>query len=178
MSTLLDAEQLRSLLNELVKRMKAHSINGGIRIVGGAAIALSFNERRSTTDVDALLYPAEPILEIAGQMALDLNLAEDWLSDSVKQFVPFVSLDSWTEIISVDGAEVFVGSTELLLAMKLKANRGQRDSKDIYLLLTSLEIGSVEEVQAIFEKFHAQEVLSESAVIRVKDWLAHRESNK
>ena len=44
-------EEIRRLLVELGSRLAARSIEGELYVVGGAAIALAFDERRSTRDI-------------------------------------------------------------------------------------------------------------------------------
>jgi hypothetical protein len=58
--------------------------------------------------------------------------------------------------------------------MKLRANRGIRDSADIEFLLAACNVDSVNDAQAIYERYHAQEVLSPGAVARVQQWLEGR----
>jgi hypothetical protein len=53
--------EIISLLRELGERLEARGLAGEMYVVGGAAIALAFDERRSTADVDAVF---EPKLEI------------------------------------------------------------------------------------------------------------------
>jgi len=60
----------------------------------------------------------------------------------------------------------------MLLAMKLRANRGRRDTDDIEYLLARCEVISVQDAQDIYD--HAQDVLTDSAVARVRTWLDAR----
>ncbi|MHB1614759.1 MAG: hypothetical protein ACYCXA_02925 [Actinomycetes bacterium] len=54
------------------------------------------------------------------------------------------------------------------------ANRGRRDTEDIEYLLDRCDVGSVEDAQEIYECYHAQDVLTDSAVARVQAWLDAR----
>lgn len=83
----------------------------------------------------------------------------------------FVGEEEWTEIIQSDGFSIQIASSKMLLAMKLKANRGRRDNEDIEYLISELELDSEEQVQEIYEYFYSQEVLSETALIRVREYL-------
>jgi hypothetical protein len=62
----------------------------------------------------------------------------------------------------------------MLLAMKLRANRGRRDTDDIEYLLGRCAVNSVQDAQEIYERYHAQDVLTDSAVTRVQTWLDAR----
>jgi hypothetical protein len=74
-------------------------------------------------------------------------------------------------VIEQGPVTISIASPQLLLAMKLYANRGTRDSADIEVLLALCEVTSVEEAQEIHERYHAQEVLTLSAEARVRAWL-------
>ncbi len=170
----LDADQMRELLSDLLARLATEGIRGGVRVVGGSAIALMNPARRATHDIDAVLTPAEPILAAARDMASERGLPDDWLNDAVKAYVPPVGGDDWVEILWEGDISVYVGSLRMLLAMKLYANRGRRDTEDIEFLLGACDVTSLEQAQEIFEEYHAQEVISDSAALRVQAWLDDR----
>jgi len=67
---------------------------------------------------------------------------------------------------------ISIGSPQMMLAMKLFSNRGIRDSDDIEYLLSTCGVTSVQDAQEIYERYHAQDVLDDSAVARVEHWLS------
>jgi hypothetical protein len=69
---------------------------------------------------------------------------------------------------------VNIAKPELLLAMKLKANRGRRDTEDIEFLLEHLGIKNLNDAQDIYEAYYSQEVISDSANQRILEWLRQR----
>ena len=166
-----DADEIRALLTELARRLAAEGLHGGVRVVGGSAIALMNPERHATHDIDAVLVPAEPILHAARQLAAERGLPSDWLNDAVKAYVPPVGAEDWIEVLREGDVAVSIGSVEMLLAMKLYANRGRRDTEDIEYLLGACRVTSLEDAQEIYERFHAQDVISASAALRIGAWL-------
>ena len=56
-------------------------------VVGGAAIALAFDERRATRDIDAVFEPKSVVYEAAAVVAEQLRLPAGWLNDAVKGFL-------------------------------------------------------------------------------------------
>ena len=171
MQAVLDPESVRELVHAFAKRAGDQGIRGGIRIVGGAAIALMNQSRHSTADVDALLLPPEDLLAIAAEMAQEFHLSAHWLNDSAKAYVPLVGLEDWIEIFREDEFTVSIGSPEMLLAMKLLANRGRRDTPDIEFLLEACGITSLADAQMIYERYHAQDVIPDAAAARILDWI-------
>ena len=139
-----------------------------IRLVGGAAFAFGYFDRRATLDIVAVYHPDDLVERVAAEIAAERGLPADWLNDHALGFVPFVGQDEWTELFTEGPITVFVASAPMLLAMKLAANRGLRDSGDIEGLLRTCGVTSVERAQAIYETYHAQGVLSSSAQARVR----------
>ncbi len=170
-ATTFTSKDVEELLRELARRLNAAGVAGGIRVVGGAAIALLHSDRRATQDIDALLLPEAPVREIAAQMGRERGLQPTWINDAAKAYVPAVGLNDWVEVFREGDVVVSIGSLEMLLAMKVFANRGRRDTPDMEFLLQQCKITSIEQVQEIYERYHAQDVISESAEARIRDWL-------
>ncbi|MEZ5117187.1 MAG: DUF6036 family nucleotidyltransferase [Candidatus Nanopelagicales bacterium] len=175
MAGTLDRAQIRTLLAERAARMAAAHLSGGVRVVGGAAIALMSSDRRATADIDAQLLPAEGVRTIAAQMADEYGLGPDWVNEAAAMYVPPVGSEDWIPLMRMGDVVVSLGSAPMLLAMKLSANRGRRDAADIDFLLDACNVTSVEEAQSIYERYHAQDVLPESAQARVRAWLRSRD---
>ncbi len=98
----------------------------------------------------------------------------NWLDDAALAYIPPVGSDDWVEVFRRGNVAVFIGSVQMLLAMKLLANRGVRDSNDIGFLLEACGVGSLADAQEIYGSYHAQDVLSATAAARVLDWLERR----
>ena len=65
----LDRADLIRGINAVISKLRALGQPAGIRIVGGAALALRYFDRRTTADVDAHLQPEQPILKAAVEVA-------------------------------------------------------------------------------------------------------------
>lgn len=167
-------DEVRGLLAELATRLDEAGITAGIRVVGGAAISILDQDRRSTSDVDAVIVPSGAADDIVAELAKERGLPENWLNDAALAYIPPVGTDDWVEVFRRGGVIVSIGSVRMLLAMKLLANRGIRDSDDIEFLLAACGVESLADVQEVYESYHAQEVLSPSAEARVQHWLDQR----
>ena len=148
----LDRDQIGDLLEELGRRLLDRGVKGTIYVAGGAAIALEFEERRVTADVDAIFRPAETVREVATAMATEHGLPTKWLNDSVRAFLP-PGEDSHARTFSVPGLSVSVASPRYLLAMKMAAGRPQ-DLHDLILIFRELGITQPEEAADIAQEVH------------------------
>lgn len=120
----LDRDDLIRGINQVIEKLRAAGQPAGIRIVGGAALALRYFDRRTTTDIDAQLRPEAPILMIAIEVADENGWPHDWLNSNATQFIPAFGADpGWEVLYSSEGIVVEVASPRALLVMKLNASR-------------------------------------------------------
>ena len=164
-------KEVRELLEELATRLNAAGITAGIRVVGGAALSIIDEDRRSTSDIDAVIVPAGVAADIVTELANERGLPSNWLNDAALAYIPPVGPEDWVEVIRRGDVRVSIGSVHMLLAMKLLANRGVRDSDDIEFLLSACDVKSLDDAQEIYEKYHAQDVISPNATVRIQHWL-------
>jgi hypothetical protein len=130
----MDRERIMAALTALGDRLTAQGVHAEIFIVGGAAIALAYSDRRLTRDIDAVFEPKAVVYEAAAQVGRDLGLPDGWLNDAAKGFL--LGPDGQARSIrGIPGIEVSVGSPEYLLAMKLLAMRVGEDNGDIIMLM-------------------------------------------
>lgn len=65
-------------------------------MVGGAAMALAYDETRTTRDVDAVFESKVELRELAAEIGERHGLDEDWLNDAAKGFMPGADEDART----------------------------------------------------------------------------------
>ena len=105
-------------------------------LVGGAAMVLLFGARESTKDVDAFSIDPEvrtSVAKAASQVAADLGLPDDWLSDAAKGYAH--GLTPGPVLLDTPTLRVRTTSAAQLLAMKLSAWRDDVDVEDAKRLL-------------------------------------------
>lgn len=158
------------LLTELGTRLQREGIAADLYIVGGAAIALSFDERRVTRNIDAVFSPADRVYEVAGEMADELRLPPGWLSSAVAAFTPHGPDDAAVGL-DIPGVSVSVASAEHLLAMKLAAGR-TRDLADLVVLFEALGVAEAAEAVAIATRLYGPDSVVLSDPEESYLWLA------
>lgn len=140
----LSAADIRRLFVQLADELSGRNVRAELFLVGGAAIALCFDERRATRDLDAVFAPTAAVRRAAAAVGEREGLEPDWLNDAVKGFLP--GKDSRAvRYFEAPGLSVDVASPEYLLAMKLFASRAEVDAEDITLLYRHLGYTTVEQ---------------------------------
>jgi hypothetical protein len=133
----LGAEDVLALLAELSDRLLAGGVHAQLFVVGGAAMALAYDQGRFTRDVDALFVPAPAVREAAEAIGAAHGLEPDWLNDAAKGFLPGQDEHPAT-VFESESLLVQVASPEYLLAMKLHASRDEHDLDDAATLFERL----------------------------------------
>lgn len=139
----MEREEIVRNLKTLGALLAARGIQGEMYVVGGAALALGYDARRATRDVDAVFVPKEEVYRAAREVAADLGLPEGWLNDAVKGFLAGRDPEA-RPVLDVPGLRVLAASPRFLLAMKCLAAR-REDEEDIRFLLTHLGVRSAAE---------------------------------
>lgn len=157
---LLRNEEIRQYLTELGNELASQGVRGEMFVVGGAAMALAYNTRRSTRDIDGVFEPKTIVYEAAARVAAhhDGQLEEDWLNDGVKGFLLG---DDPAATVAFDhpGLRVRVASPRYLFAMKIAAARVERDADDIAALYRLSGFTGVDDALEYVERTYPHLVL-------------------
>ncbi len=120
-------------------------------------MVLAYNNRFSTDDVDATLYPVDEVLVIAADVGSRLGLRTDWLDSSVGGHIPSTKEPEWTPVITFGSVEVAVADKRTMLAMKIRASRGRRDEADVAFLLDACSITTLEEAMELYDEYFPED---------------------
>ncbi|MBS1868645.1 MAG: hypothetical protein JSS99_03190 [Actinobacteria bacterium] len=146
-------EEIVAALTALGARLEQRGIEGEVYVVGGAAIAMAFDARRATRDIDAVFEPKQQIYAAADEVGIELGLPPGWLNDGVKGFVAGPDAEAAT-VLEVPGLRALVASPAILLAMKVLAHRVGEDDDDVRLLARELGLADADSVLAVAEKVY------------------------
>lgn len=147
---MLDREALLGLLEDLAGELSSVGVRGEMFVVGGGAMALAYNTRRSTRDIDAVFEPKAVVYEAARRVAVRRGVDPDWLNDAVKGFLPGPD-PAATVFFERQGLAVSIASPRYLLAMKVMAARIERDEDDIVTLAGLTGLDSAEAILDLVE---------------------------
>lgn len=152
--------------------MADRQVEGGVRLVGGAAMSLKYNYDRLTTEDLDVVHPDRALQDLARELAAEQGWDTDWLNGAASVYFPPMYDQDWVEIGRYGTLTVLVSSAQQLLAMKLFAGRGERDDEDIEVLCRHLSIESSEEAVQVFERYYPREVLKDRAKLTLEGLFA------
>ena len=171
MATTLGREDILDGLRALITELRASHQVAGIRIVGGAALALRYFDRGTTQDLDSLhIDPGsdDGVTAAAAKVAQSRGWDPGWLNFDVEKadaIPPFGRRPvEWETIYDHDGIVIQVAAKEAMLAMKLRANRPGRDTNDIRQLLRLCDVTTLDEAEELYEDFYPGDALSDRGV--------------
>lgn len=147
----MDRTEIVEALTALAVELESRGISAEMYIVGGAAIALAFDERRATRDIDAVFEPKAGVYEAAAVVGERLGLPGGWLNDAVKGFLAGEDPTA-APVLDLPGLRCLAASPQTLLALKVLAHRVGEDEADVRLLASELGLTEAEEVLAIAER--------------------------
>jgi predicted nucleotidyltransferase len=177
---LLGREGIEEAFRRLGDRLAKRGVVADIYVFGGAAMALAYDSRRATRDVDALFKPHGIVLEEAQVVAAELGLPKWWLNEQASSYVAPGGDPSASRVFDHPGLRVFAASClrrfvssplrrfaasplrrfaaspEHLLAMKALAAR-PRDAQDIRQLAEVLDLHTIADVLALVRDVFPEE---------------------
>lgn len=149
---ILNRNEIVGLLTEVGQFLDEQGTRGELFVVGGAAMALAYDARRLTADIDAVFEPKSMVYEAIRHVAQRHGLADGWINDAVKSFLPSNETNIRV-VLEVPGLRVSIPSTEYLLALKVHAARPDRDLDDIRYLADHLGLTTSSQILDVAERF-------------------------
>lgn len=143
-------DEIVELLTELGSRLASRGVEGEMYVAGGAAIALAFDSRRATNDIDAVFEPKNVIYAVAAELAVERGLPAGWLNDAVKGFLAAADPEA-ALVLEVPGLRVSTASPRILLALKVLSHRVGEDEDDVRLLAAALGLETAAQVLRLAE---------------------------
>jgi hypothetical protein len=167
---LLDRTAIEEAFRRLGDRLARRGVIADIYVFGGAAMALAYDARRATRDIDAVFKPHGIVVQEARGVADELGLPGWWLNELASAYVAPGGDPSAPHVFDHPGLRVAAASPEHLLAMKVLAGR-RRDSDDIRFLIQRLSLTSLDQVLAICAEVFPDEPVPDRARLILEDAL-------
>lgn len=165
---LFDRARIRDLFGRLGERLQRRGVVGDIYVIGGAAMALAYDARRATRDIDAVFLPHGIVLEEAQALAAELGLPRWWLNEQASVYTAPGGDPAAPVSFDHPGLRVSTASPEHLLAMKAIAAR-RRDADDLTVLVRHLGLTSPDQVLEVCHRLFPDEALPDRARLVLAD---------
>jgi predicted nucleotidyltransferase len=165
---LLDREAITEAFRRLGDRLARRGLVADIYVFGGAAMALAYDARRATRDIDAIFKPHGVVVEAARAIAEELGLPHWWLNEQASAYVAPGGDPGAPRVFDHPGLRVSAASPEHLLAMKVLAAR-RRDAEDIRFLVKRMHLESAEEALALCAEIFPEEEVPDRARLILED---------
>lgn len=155
---LLGRSGIEDAFRRLGDRLARRGVVADLYIFGGAAMAMVYDSRRATRDIDAVFQPHGVVIEEARAVADELGLPHWWLNEQASVYIAPGGDVAASRVFDHPGLRVSAASPEHLLAMKVLAGR-RRDAEDVEVLVSHLGLTSTAQVLAVCaEVFPEEEV--------------------
>jgi Nucleotidyltransferase of unknown function (DUF6036) len=168
---LLTRKDILKALERLSEILEARGVKADLYVIGGATMALAYKARPSTRDVDAVFKRKNEVYKAAAQVAREQDLPDGWLNDGAKKFLGQPDRRP-LPILDLPGVRLMAGSPEYLLAMKVLADRSDRDRNDLRFLIRLLGVKSMKEIDRLFGEVYPRDEIAEDTRKRLADLLA------
>lgn len=168
----MDRAEILAALTALGAQLHAEGVVADLYVVGGAAIALAYDDRRSTRDIDAIFVPKMLVYRAAARVAEQRGLPAGWLNDAVKGFL--LGPDRFpTEVLDLPGLRVEVASPQTVLVMKCLAHRIGEDDDDVRLLCDKVGLHAAADVLDLVQRLAGLRLLTPQVQFFVEAVLDH-----
>ena len=167
---LLDRRAIEDAFRRLGDRLVQRGVIADIYVFDGAAMALAYDARRATRDIDAVFKPHGIVLEEARSVADELGLPQWWLNEQASTYVARGGDPSAPRVFDHPGLRVAAASPEHLLAMKVLAAR-RRDGDDVRFLIQHLGLASIDQVLSMCAEVFPDQPVPDRARLTVEDAL-------
>lgn len=167
---LLDRAAIIDAFTRLGDRLARRGIVADLYVFGGAAMAMAYDARRATRDIDAVFSPHGVVLEEARVVGRELGLPSWWLNEQASVYVAAGRDAHAPRIFDHRGLRVSAASPEHLLAMKVLAARA-KDVEDIAFLARHLGLDSSAGAVAICAAVFPDEPVPDRARLILEDLL-------
>lgn len=154
--TRFDRADIVALLQELGVRLDARGMGAEVFVLGGSAIAVAYDARRVTADIDAIFVPVDEVEREVAVMAQARGLPLGWLNNAVVGTLHGVlEDDAPRDLFASAGISVKVASPEYILALKamISTRELDRDLEDAATLCHLLGIKTESELEGVVRRY-------------------------
>ena len=157
MSGLMNRDDFHAALTDVAEILSRSRASARVYIVGGAAMALAYDDDRYTRDIDGLITDGyAELTEAVREVARRRGLPSSWLNEQASSYIPPGEDRRGRAVFDHPALRVIAASPERMLAMKVMSAR-RADIEDIRTLLGILGFTAAAEVWEAVQKVFPDE---------------------
>lgn len=168
---LLARKDILRALERLSEILETRGVKADLFVIGGAAMTVAYRARPSTRDVDAIFKRRNEVFKAAGQVAREQGLPDEWLNDGAKKFLGRPDRRP-LPILDLPGVRLMAASPEYLFAMKVLADRHDRDRTDLRFLIRRLGLKNLKEAVHLFSEVYPDHEIPHDTRARLAELIA------
>lgn len=165
---LLDRDTIDRIFRRLGERLASRGVVADLYVFDRATMAMAYDARLATRDIDALFVPHGVVLAEAQTVGEEFGLPTWWLNDQASAYVARHKDAKSTTVFNHPGLRVQAASPDHMFAMKVLAAR-RRDADDIKILVDLLDLASPEEALALCADIFPEEPVPDRAKLLLED---------
>jgi predicted nucleotidyltransferase component of viral defense system len=181
----LGRKEISAVLDEIGRRMEAMGLIAEFAVFGGSAIALTFDFRDSTSDIDFMPISGnmDALSEIAREIGVERGFVDGWFNDAVEIFAsdnPEYRLVGEFPLEN-PGIRVFSASPQYILAMKVMSMRSSmvaNDFKDVWHLVDEIGVTTADEVIGIVDGFYPEKRIPRRNELILRDLFDEKDAKR
>ena len=155
----MDRRELLAALGEVADLLTVRRVTARIYIVGGAAMALAYDNERFTHDIDAVILDSHSaVISAVHEVAQRRGLPTSWLNEQASFYVPRGDDRRGQVVFDHPSLRVIAASPERMLAMKVMSAR-PTDIPDLRMLIKMLGYTTPDQVIEAAESVFPDEPL-------------------
>jgi hypothetical protein len=160
-------DEIKRYLTELNDELSSMDVKGEICLYGGAVMALAYDARPDTEDVDAIFEPVRQIRKAARIVAERHGLEIGWLNNAVEMFL----VEHPKRILlDLPNLKIYVPSADYMLAMKtLSARANTMDRDDLVVLIRDLHLKQPDDVLEIVKNYYPHKEIKPETKILIRE---------
>lgn len=158
----LTKDKMLSAFQSLSMKLQLRRTRGVVYVVGGAAVALAYDDTRLTQDVDARIDEGHgAVISAAVEVCRERGWNDAWLNEQPVIFIPKGEDSGAATVFAQPGLVVRAAAPRRLIAMKMLAGRG-RDIRDMALLIEKApELRTAEDLIALVRRMIPSELIGD-----------------
>ena len=147
--------------------LRSMDVKGEICLYGGAVMALAYDARPNTEDVDAIFEPVRQLRKAARIIAEKHGLEIGWLNNAVKVFLVE---HPKRVLLDLSNLKVYVPTADYMLAMKtLSARANTMDRDDLKVLIRDLNLKQPEDVFEVVKGYYPHKEIKPEAKVLIRE---------